>query len=234
MRKRNNKVRKNKDYNAIPSIIPDIVFYDDNLSSGAKVFYGMVVFLYRDSLRCNASTYYFYTQLGRTAKYAARSIQLYISELYEKKFISVKVKDGARYITPVFLPENDSDIASYIPPEVVKDSDLSSSDKLTYGLLNYRSANENGYYETSITDIAIQINKSKATVYRHLKTIRRLQYAATVKTETGTQIYSYNSYQDTFKKKQATKLKKSQKDPPNKITTLSDDKLDYLRQLVGR
>lgn len=234
MKSSNSKRKFNKEINAIPSIIPDVVFYDNSLSSGAKVFYGLVVFLYRDSLKCNASTWYFSKQMGRST----RAIQLYIAELYDKRFITYKIENGSRFITPIFMPDKDTEIASYIPPEVVKDGSLSSSFKMRYGLLSYKSANVNGFYEVeNVSDLAKEANCSASTIYRDLKIARKELLATTEYTEISLTIKTFNSYQDTFKKKQAALKTKSEQDPPKRTKQpqieLSDSQVSFLQRLAG-
>lgn len=232
--KSSSKGKFNKEIKAIPSIIPDVVFYENSLSSGAKVFYGLVVFLYRDSLKCSASTWYFSKQMGRST----RAIQLYIAELYNKRFITYNIVDGARYITPIFVPDKDTEIASYIPPEVVKDSSLSSSFKIRYGLISYKSANVNGFYEVeNVAALANEANCSISTIYRDLKIARKELLATTEYTEISLTIKTFNSYQDTIKKKQTDLKTKSGQDPPKTIkqpeVELTDSQITYLQQLVG-
>lgn len=204
------KFEQKKEYNAIPSIIPKSIFYHDKISTGAKVFYGMLYFLARNKHEhysnhvdpVYAKNNYFCVQLGRTSKHAVRSIQKYISELYTQKLINVEFVNGHRQLTPYFLIRSDSDIASYIPPEVVKNNDLSSSEKLSLGFLNWKTGNENGYYNTTVTEIAEKIERSRATVYRHLRSFRRGKLITTKRDGLSINIFCFNSYQEAYKAEQ--------------------------------
>lgn len=197
--------RRNKKQNAIPSIIPEMIYYNEKISSGAKVFYGMLVFLarpkdyyYNDPKPVYASNKYFYTQMGRNSKYSARAIQYYISELYEQKLIGLEHDGFKREIIPYFLPISDQDIVAFIPPEVVKDNSYSSSKKLTYGLMNYKSGNVNGYYHTNVNELSRLTYRSRATIYRHLSSFRTAKLIRTVSKNGMITIYCMNSYQNSY------------------------------------
>lgn len=194
------------DYNAIPSIIPTKIYEKTDLSAGAKVFYGMLVFLARDVKEpwmdpkpVYATNYYFHFSMGRNSKYAARSIQLYIKELLDSEEIEVEFKDGHRYITPKIIPIDNTQVAAYIAPEILRDSKTSLTYKLTFGFLSWKSGNKNEYYATSVKGIADSINKSKATAYRHLKELTKLKHIKIVKNGRRFEIYCLSSRDEVVK-----------------------------------
>lgn len=206
--------KKPKKVNPIPSIIPAAIFNNENLSDGAKVFYGVVVFLARETGVAFAGTRYLSTQLGRST----RSIQYYISELYEKNIIDVEIKDGKRNIYPSIIPLNSSDVASFIPPEIVKRKDVSAAVKLTYGLIQFKSANVNQYFAVKgIDELTELTNKSRSTMYRHLKIYKRLKLVRWEKIDTYTRLFTFNSYQDVIKYKNNELKSIPGNDPPEDI-----------------
>lgn len=249
---RNRRVSKRKTkYNAIPSIISHRIYEADYLSSGAKLFWGMLNFLsrpedliYDDHKAVYASNFYFYTQMGRSSKYSARAIQGYISELKEHDHVEVWFEKGIRYILPKSVTRFDSHVAAFIPPEVVKDINLSASRKLTYGYINWKSANVNGYYNTTVEEIAEEANRHRSTIYRHINDFEKLRLITVGRDGRTLDIYCHNSYQESYeasqKKKDEEHLKRQQliedeylnKSPPE--SSISPEATDYLRKLIGK
>lgn len=217
-RNKKNNFKKTTEYNAIPSIISNNVYNNENLSSGAKILWGMINFLsrpedliYHDPKPVYASNRYFYTQLGRNSKYSNRAIQGYIKDLKDEDLVEVTFVKGIRYILPKSVTRHDSHIACYIPGEVVKDSRLSVSRKLTYGLLNWKSGNINRYYNTTVEDLAEETNRHRSTIYRHLEQLKKLKYLTTSRDGRTLSIYCDNSFQDTLEAKRIEKSGEEQK-----------------------
>lgn len=222
--------RKHK---AIASIIPDIIFYDTSLSSGAKVFYGMLVNLNQTMTEIKASTFYLKNQMSRSS----RSITGYIKELDDAKYISVSYRNKVRILRPLYTHQNDLEIAAFIPPEVVRCDKESSSAKLTYGYMNYSSGNSNCYFESTITEIAFYVKKSRSTIYRHLARFRRLQLLVTNTQGNRVTIRCFNSYQRTYKVNRRKQLISRKAAPPiddedAQESTLTDAEAEKLRELV--
>lgn len=226
---------KNKKFNAIPSVIPLTIFDDEELSTGAKVFYGMLVFMSRQMTEIKASTYYFKTQMARSS----RSITNYIKELAANKYVRSSVFKGVRYLYPAITENENTVIAAFIPPEVVKHPKLSSSEKLTFGFLNYKSSNVNEYFESSISELTFFINKSRSTVYRHLKVLRRYQLASTTTISSMIKIKCHSSYQVAWKRNSIERFDRGKTAPPEEDkeviekATISNKDVEKLRNMFG-
>lgn len=256
-KRKNNKT----DASEIASKVHEKIFWSTTISSGAKILYGMIYYLYTlPSGFCNAGTGYLAMQMGRTK----RSVQLYIKELLENKYIKVRIEKGTRYITPLILedPEkNGRDIVSFIPGEILRhkkivklsdggskviyDNAYSSEFKLRYGYISYKTANKNGYYEVqSIAALANELNVSTSTIYRDLKIALRNNRASYKRTDYTVQIKTFNSYQDNFKKKKRIIDNLSKySSPPDKQTNaeianeksesnLTPEQINYWQKLI--
>lgn len=226
---------KNKKFKAIPSIIPSTIFECEQISTGAKVFYGMLVFMSRQMTEIKASTYYFKTQMSRSS----RSITNYIKELAVNKYLRCSVSKGVRYLIPAITENENTVISSYIPPEVVKNGKLSSSEKLTFGFLSYKAANVNDYFETSVSELTVFVNKSRSTIYRHLKALRKYQFASTTTCGNMIKIKCSSSYSTAWKNRDVERFNRRKTAPPEvssekliENATISSKEADYLRNLV--
>lgn len=219
-----------KNEKSIPSIIPQSIFNNDKLSSGAKVMYGVLNFLSRKNGFSFAGTRYLARQLNRST----RSIQYYIAELYDHNLIAMDIIDGVRHLTPVTITsEASSEVASFIPPEVVKNKKISMGAKITYGYLSYKSNNINGYYAyQDKQQLKNELYVSESTVYRHLRVFKDLKIVRYQADNKYTRIYTKNSFINSQKHKfsdQAENL-----DPPENKSTLTENEINILRQLVGK
>lgn len=221
--------------NYIDAIIPTRIFENTSLSDGAKVFYGVVLNMANKEGYAFAGTRYFANLLSRST----RSIQYYISELSELKLVRVNIVNGQRRIYPDIYPKDNNDL--FIIPGEILSSSISSAVKLSYGQIQYKSANKNGYFAyNSIDAIAELIGKSASTARRHLKAFMKLRVVKLEKVDQQTKIYTFNSYQTTFKNKLSENLRKYTLDPPDKVTdpeyrsSITPDVEQKLRALVGR
>lgn len=225
---------KNKKFKAIPSIIPEVIFDDPVLSTGSKIFYGMLVFMSRQMTEIKASTYYFKTQMSRSS----RSITNYINELVANKYLRKSVFKGVRYLIPAITENENTIISSFIPPEVVKNGKLSSSEKITFGLLSYKAANSNNHFETSVAELTQFMKKSRSTIYRHLSVLRKYQFAATQKSGNMMRIRCYSTYQKAMKKRDSKTFSRRKTAPPDVLpdqieqATINAEQINELRSLV--
>lgn len=196
---------------AIPSIISKRVYEHEELSSGAKVFWGMLNFLARpkniedEAKPVFATNGYFHRSMGRNSKYAVRAIQGYVKELVDHEFIMVYFNRGLRYIQVKSVTRGNDNIASYISGEVVKDSRLSSSKKLTLGHLSWKSTNKNGYYNITVSEFAEESERHKSTIYRHLEEFQKLKYITIDKNGSSLDIYCHTTLQGSYEAKKRIK-----------------------------
>ncbi len=215
MSKKRFKKETKKTESAIPSIISKRVYEHEKLSSGAKVFWGMLNYFARPKNIADeanpvfATNGYFHRAMGRNSKYAARAIQGYIKELVDHEFITVYFNRGLRYIQVKSVTRGNDNIASYISGEVVKDSRLSSSKKLTLGHLSWKSLNKNGYYNITASEFAEETDRHKSTIYRHLKEFQKLKYITIDKNGSSLDIYVHTTLQSSHEaKKRIRELEK--------------------------
>jgi|LSQX01.3.fsa_nt_gb DNA-binding transcriptional ArsR family regulator len=233
---KNNSSKNNitkKELAMIPSIIPTKIFENQELSDGAKVFYGALIFLARPNGYAFAGTRTLATYLGRSP----RSILYYIAELKNKNLIDVVFENKKRLIYPVIPALTNIDVAVFVPPEILCQSKLSSGLKLSYGAIQYRSANQNGYYAyQSVDELADMTGKSRSTIYRHLKIYKKLKLARFEKDNDYTRIYTFNTYQDNIIFNQNELEIQHNADPPKteKLLSITPEEANYLRGLIGR
>src|SRR5690554_6570991 len=104
------------------------------------VLFGVLTFNARlsDKNEITTATWKLAQWTGRST----RAVQYQISELYERNLIDIKIVGRTRIIKLLVL-ETENDVISFIPPEVVANSDMSSTKKASYGALQYASANVN-------------------------------------------------------------------------------------------
>lgn len=189
MAKKQSKKIESKDRLRVDALIPSEIFYNKNLSDGAKVFYGVIMNLSNRHGHAFASTFKLSQAIGRST----RSVQYHISELDEMRLAKVWVNKGVRYIKPLIIPDNNND-QFVIPAEVVSSS-VSSTIKLSYGLIQYKSTNKNDHFGFNhIEDVAKLIGKSVSTAYRHLKAFMKLNLAKIEKSDNQTRVITINSY----------------------------------------
>lgn len=233
MRKR--QTSKTKELNNVPSIIVDTVYYHDKLSKGAKVLFGVLTFNARLSDKNEVTTATW--KLAKWTGRSTRAVQYQLSELYELNLINIRISGQTRIIKLLVL-ETENDVVSYIPPEVVSNSELSSTKKATYGALQYASANINGHFSfTDLDSLAKVIGTTKETARRHLKTFIEVDLAESKKDVNTTRIYTFNSYQEAFKLKEKAKDQIKHKDPfeiTKHLPSLDQDTTEQLRALIGR
>lgn len=233
MRKKQN-VKKEK-LNNVPSIIVDAIYYNQELSKGAMVLFGVLTFNARlsDKNEITTATWKLAKWTGRST----RAVQYQLSELYERNLIDIKIVGRTRIIKLLVL-ESENDVVSFIPPEVVANTDMSSTKKASYGALQYASANVNGHFSfTDLETLAEVIGTTKETARRHLKTFIEVDLANTKQDANTTRIYTFNSYQEAFKLKEKVKDRIKHKDPfemTNHLPPLDPATEDQLRALVGR
>lgn len=208
-----------KEYKPVDALIPSGVYYDKNLSDGAKVFYGVIISMSQKHECAFAGTYTFSKIIGRST----RSIQYYISELEERGLINLRFVGTKRELWPQVWPYDNSD-QFIIPAEIVKSTTTSAAVKLSYGVIQYKSANKNGYFGfNNVQEIAKLIDKSLSTAYRHLKEFLRLGVAKLNKTDNQSKIYTFNSYQTKFYNKQTERIREANQVPPDKTASHNND-----------
>jgi hypothetical protein len=219
MSKKQSKKIESKEILRVDALIPSEIFYNKNLSDGAKVFYGVIMNLSNQYGHAFASTYKLSQAIGRST----RSIQYYISDLEEMKLAKVWINKGIRYIKPLIYPDNNND--QFVIPSEVVSSSVSSTVKLSYGLIQYKSTNKNDHFGfTHIEDVAKLIDKSVSTAYRHLKAFMRLNLAKVEKSDNQTRVITINSYKTkvfnnlTKRQLQANLAPPEYKEDPTKAT----------------
>lgn len=146
-------------------VIPDVIFDIKNINATDKIVLSII------SSFNNEYNFVSTKYIAKTLNLSVRTIQQSITNLLSNNHLDMKYRGKIRTFKSLVNLENATDKA-LIPSDILGRSDLSSTYKLTYGVIAYLGLNINkGYDFKTAEELAKELNISVSSVYRHIASL---------------------------------------------------------------